>query len=318
MRTLLKALFGLMLVAALLWRFDLHAVVAALAHFRWSWLLVAFLLMWMSWPLAAARWKLFANQFSYMRLLELTLISQFYAIVLPGQLAGEVVKAWRLAKGHIDAERLATTVLIDRIIGTLSLVLVASVGLLLSRHHLPIGLAALFAAMGLLLAICVLALNLGPIHVIALRSATALQRTRLTRFASSLLRVIDAWRDFGKSPPRLLASLLLGIVYQLLGVAVFHILGSNLGINLPLADWAWILGAVSLAILIPISIGGIGLREGALVGCLGFLGVAGDEAIALSFGIFAITLSGVLAGGIVELIDATHRRPAPHEGKEGF
>ena len=81
------------------------------------------------------------------------------------------------------------------------------------------------------------------------------------------------------------------------------ILGTNLGIALPLVDWAWIVGVMSLAVLLPLTIGGIGLREGALIGCLGFAGVPSESAIALSFGIFAVTLSGALAGGAVEFAE---------------
>lgn len=316
MRTLLKALFGLLLVASLLWRFDFHAVMTALLRYRWPWLLAALSLMSLSWLLAAVRWKLFATRFSYVRLLELTLIGQFYAVVLPGQLAGEVVKAWRLARGNVDAERLAATVLIDRIIGTLSLVLVASTGLMLSQHSLPPALAAVFFGLALLLITCVLALNAGPVHSTAVRVSVWLERTRLKRFALSLHRGIDAWHGFGKSPSRLIASMLIGVAFQLLGVLIFRTLGSNLGIDLPLVDWAWIFGTVSIAVLIPVSIGGIGLREGALVGCLGFLGITGGNAIALSFGVFAITLSGAVAGGIVELAETTHRQAAKSRGTQ--
>jgi hypothetical protein len=87
----------------------------------------------------------------------------------------------------------------------------------------------------------------------------------------------------------------------MLGAAVLALLARNLGIDLPLADWAWIFGLVSLAVLVPLSIGGIGLREGALVGSLALLGVAGGKALALSFGVFAIALAGAMTGALCEI-----------------
>lgn len=308
MRTVLKASFGLLLLALLLWRLDLYAIGTALGRYSWPWLLAALGLVASSWPLAAARWKLFVPESSYSRLLELTLIGQFYAVVLPGQLAGELVKAYRLAKGTVDAERLAASVVVDRIIGTIALLVVGSCGLLLSQHHLPSTLAWLFTGLTLALIISLYALRLQPIHRLATHLVTSLEGTRLRGLATSLHRAIHAWCDFGRSPARLLASWILGVLFQLLGVAIVVVLANNLGIDLPLADWAWIFGLVSLAVLLPVTLGGIGLREGALVGCLGFLGVSAEQAIALSLGILAVTVSAALVGGGLELAEVVRRR----------
>lgn len=311
MHTALKAAFGLLLVALLLWRLDLHAIGTALGRYSWPWLLAALGLITATSPLAAARWKLFVPKASFFRLLELTLIGQFYAIVLPGQLAGELVKAYRLAKGKVEAERLAASVAVDRIVGTLALLIVASGGLLLSPHRLPGALAWLFTGLTLVLVASLYALRLQPIQRVAICLVTSLERTRLHGLSASLHRATDAWRDFAGSSGRLLASFVLGILFQLLGVAIFAVLANNLGIGLPLADWAWIVGVVSLAILIPVSIGGIGLREGALVGSLAFLGVAPERAMALSFGVFATTLVGALIGGLLELVESTREHELP-------
>lgn len=317
MRAILKALFGLTLLALLLWRLDLHAVVSALSRFTWPWLLGALALMTASWNLAALRWKLFAPRFSFMRLLELTLIGQFFAIVLPGQLAGELVKAYRLAKGNVDAERLAASVMVDRIVGTIALLLVASFGAMHSSHALPGALVWTFAGMTAILIASLFTLRLPAFRLIAIDLVGRLERTRLRRAAIPLHRAIEAWVDFGGAPGRLLASLFVGVVFQLVGVAILAVLATNLGIILPAADWAWIYGLVSLAVLIPISIGGIGLREGALVGCLDWLGIDGAHAIALSLGVFAVTLGGALFGGALELGESLRAHRVAHVGKSG-
>lgn len=307
-RNALKAAFGALVVALLLWRVDLHGVRVALASYRWPWLVATVLVFAASWALAAARWKLFVRESRYARLLELTLIGQFYALVFPGQIAGEVVKAYRLAKGNADAERLAATVLLDRILGLIALLLVASVGLLLSRNRLPEGLGWFFAGLTLVLVCSLVGLRLDAIHRAVGAVIRRLELTRLRKPAASLHRAVDAWRGFSTEPLRLAASLALGVLFQLLGVAGFAILAANLGIVVSGADWAWIYGVVSLAILLPVSIGGIGLREGALVGCLGFLGISPERALALSFGVFGLTLVGAVSGGILEMIEVTRKR----------
>lgn len=308
MRLLGKILVGLCLLAVLLWRLDVHAIGGALARYRWPALLGALALMTASWPLAAARWKLFAQRFRFAYLLELSMIGQFYAVLLPGPLAGEVVKAYRIAKGNADAERLAASVAMDRIVGTISLLLVAASGLLLSHRELPSGLVPVFAAsIGVLLA-SLFALQVGLVRKLATSCIGMLERTRLARIAASLHRAVDAWCEFGRDVPRLLLSLVLGIIFQLLSIGIMALLAANLEIAVPLADWAWISGFVSIVIMIPISVGGIGLREGALMGCLGYLGVPGETAMALSLGMFAVAVYGAVIGGILELI--RHANPS--------
>lgn len=308
MRTLLKALFGLLLVVLIVWRLDLRDLGLAIERYRWPWLLGALALTAASWPVAAWRWKLFARRFPFGRLLGLTLIGLFYSVVLPGQLAGELVKAWRLAKGQTDAERLAATVLIDRVIGLVSLLVVALAGVVASARHLPAGLLPLFVVLIVVCVCGIFALNVAAFRNFARRIAGWLESTRLRRLGHSLQRAIDAWREFGRSPALLAVNLVLGVAFQLLAVALFALLADNLAIHLPVADWAWIFGVVSLAVLIPVSVGGIGLREGALVGCLGFFGIPPEDALALSVGIFAVTLSGAAVGGVLELVEATGRR----------
>jgi len=310
LRTALKALLGVLIVTVLLWRVNLQAIGLALASYSWPWLLAALLVISASWPVAAARWALLIRKVQFLHILDLTMIGQFYSIVFPGQVAGEFVKAYRLGKGNIDAERLAATVLLDRILGLIALLLVASVGLLLSKQRVPDTISFVFAGLTVVLICSLLALRLGAVHKLAISMIARLQHTRLREYALSVRRAVDAWRGFTEIPLRLAASFFLGVLFQMLGVAMLAILAANLGILLALADWAWIAGVVSLAVLLPVSVGGIGLREGALVGCLGFLGVAPERALALSFGVFALTLVGALTGGMLEMIEVVRKRPS--------
>ncbi len=308
-KSLLKLMVGLLIVAALLSRLDLTTTIDALGRYRWPYLLLAFVLFVLSCPIAALRWKLFAPGTSLRKLLELTLIGQFYSIVLPGQIAGEVVKAYRLGRGNADAERLAASVFVDRVIGVIALLLVACAGIALSPHRLPEALLATIAAMMLLLFFGLFALRIPALHALALGSAHGISGTRLRRFAPALERAIAAWRHFSGTPSRLLLSLLLGIAFQLLAIGIYAVLGTNIGIDLTPFDWAWVVAVASVAVLLPLSIGGLGVREGALIGCLAFLGVPGESAVALSLGVFAVMLLGALLGGVLEL--AHHVRQAP-------
>lgn len=317
LRPLLKAAFGLLLVAILLYRMDLRALGAALARYDAMHGLVAATLFLLACLIAVVRWQILTPQSPFMHLTRLNFVGQFYAIVLPGQLAGEVVKAWRLAKGRANAAHLAASVVVDRIVGTIALLLVASGGAALSPQHLPQVIWGLFLIATFALICSLLALQIPAVYRFASQRIARLENAgpRSATIAASLHRLLLAWHEFGGAGGRLTASLLLGIVFQMFVVCIYALLADNLQITLALADWAWIAGIASLAVLLPVSIGGIGLREGALLGCLRYLHIDGERAIALSLGIFALMLFGALIGGILELRSGRAEPAAPATGR---
>ena len=94
---------------------------------------------------------------------------------------------------------------------------------------------------------------------------------------------------------------LLGALFQLLAVWITIILAHSLGINISVFDWFWIFSLVSVAVFVPITIGGLGIREGVFVGLLGFFAVPPAEAVALSLSVFALQVLAGAVGGILEV-----------------
>ena len=88
-----------------------------------------------------------------------------------------------------------------------------------------------------------------------------------------------------------------------MSISIIILFSHELGIILPLADWCWTVGLVSIAVLIPITFGGVGVREGTFAGVLSLQGVPIEKSIALSIAVFSISLLAAFIGGILELND---------------
>src|SRR3990172_10202001 len=58
-----------------------------------------FALQFFALAIAAVKWRSFLPEALFGRLFRFTLIGQFYSLVLPGQLLGEVAKAYSFARG---------------------------------------------------------------------------------------------------------------------------------------------------------------------------------------------------------------------------
>jgi uncharacterized membrane protein YbhN (UPF0104 family) len=97
------------------------------------------------------------------------------------------------------------------------------------------------------------------------------------------------------------AMFLLSCLIHIFGIISYYLICVALGLNLSFVSIGWIRSAVILATMIPVSISGIGLREGAMVLLLSIYNIQADDALAFSFIIFSVTVLGIgIIGGIFE------------------
>ncbi len=303
-RFALKLVIGGTLIGLLLWRVDVSQLWTSLRAFSagtFAWTIAVFLT---SCLLSALRWWLLLPEASYARLLRYSFVGQFYAVVLPGQIAGEAMKAYRLASGNLGAERVAASVLLDRLVGTLALALTATVGLLYSRSTVAVGLLPAFALVvgGLFTLFIVFSMPAATHRVRNLLRSPRIRPQVISKLSVRLAALLESLHAFYGAWLRLAGSFGIGMVFHLMAVTIYCGLAASIGIDVAWVDWLWIVGVTSIAVLLPVSVGGLGLREGALVGCLSAFGVPIAQSMALSFAIFAIMLLGAAIGGVCELL----------------
>lgn len=301
----LKLVIGASLIGLLMARMDGHAIVTAFRRYDAATLAIATALTFLGIGVASLRWKLLVPEVPYLRLLRYSLIGQFYSVVLPGQVAGEAVKAWRISRGAIDPHRLVASVLIDRVVGLIGLLLVAAAGITLTRDTFSEHLLLPMVGLASTLVVGLFALAVPSVYRFAARLIhhAGVWTPRLRHIAAKALLFLGAWRDYAQSPWRLALSLIFGVIFQLLAVGIYLLLAINMGIDIAATHWMWIAGVTAIAVLLPLSIGGIGLREGVLVAMLAQFGIPGEIAFALSLGVFGILLLVAVAGWIADITD---------------
>jgi uncharacterized membrane protein YbhN (UPF0104 family) len=85
---------------------------------------------------------------------------------------------------------------------------------------------------------------------------------------------------------------------HLLNVLVFWMLGQSLGLIITLDQWFVVAPTVLLISMLPISIGGWGVREGAMVVALHGLGIPSEKALLSSILFGLCTVTATLPGAI--------------------
>jgi uncharacterized protein (TIRG00374 family) len=282
-------------------------IMAALISLPLSVFLICLIIYFSAIWINSFKWHILLKRYRILDLFYLNLIGSYYALLLPGQLAGKIIKAYRLGSGKTDAEQIAASVMIDRATGVIGLILVGIGGLMLTETSLiPNSFRwTLFVA----IFVCLLALysihfNFAVKFIKKKLDFTVKKFPGLHKLIDQLHLFIAEWKKYLNNPSILIVSVVIGMVFQLVTISIAMILAKSLHVDVSYPDWCWVIAIMSMAVFLPITIGGMGLREGTLVALLGWLGVPGEQALALSFSIFAMILIGAAIGGFIDFFDA--------------
>ncbi len=122
-------------------------------------------------------------------------------------------------------------------------------------------------------------------------------------------RVMVPFRDLGHPLARRRVTVVaLSLVGHLLGILLFLFFARALDIALTLSAAGYTRSMLLVAGMLPLSIGGFGVREGGMILLLHPYGVAPPRAVALAFLLLGRDLIGICAGGWLELRSWLARR----------
>lgn len=278
---------ALLLLGLLLWLVDWRAVLGVLGRAQPGWLLLAAGLLVAQTALSALRWRLVAARLGQRIGMGLALREYFLAqavnMALPGGVAGDAARAVR-ARAEVGLERAGMAVVLERAAGQVALVAVTGVAVV-AVMVAPGGMTVpgvVLAALTLLLAVGIVGL--------AVLSRMAGRRAAVARWRQGVRVALLAPEVRGVQ-----VGLSLGTVA--LNLVAFWACAAAVGVWLAPAAALVVLPLVLFAMLVPLTVGGWGLREGAAVALFPLAGATGAEGFAASaaFGaVFTLTAMGGL------------------------
>jgi uncharacterized protein (TIRG00374 family) len=310
--SIVRVLATIAMLAVLLSRVDAKTILPDWDLNHVGWLVAALVVTLAGILLASLRWQRVMSALDLRsrmsRLLSTYLAGLFVSNFLPSTIAGDALRVSRISSDTGEAPRTFASVVLERLTGWVVLPLLTLVALVINPTllHLPGGarsirLAIIVSAvtLGLLLAILAVAghPNLGG------RLAS---HTGWKRFTGAIHLGINRFRRRPQVAMQVLAA---GIGYQLAVVAAAFAAGHALGLAVGWTAFMAFMPVVAIVQVLPFpTIGGLGLREWALVLFLAPLGVNQSHAIALGLMVYGINLTVSLLGAPAFAVG--RRRPA--------
>ena len=221
---------------------------------------------------------------------------QFFNQALPSTVGGDGVRMFRVFRSGLRLETAINGVILDRVVGLASLILLVALAqpLFYERIDDP---AARWAFSGIFAAAATAIVGL----LLIARLPEKWHRWAIVRGIVALSR---AARQAFLRPAVLAPVVAISLIAHTLVIGVFYTIAMGLGLAVTFVDCFTLVPAVLLLATVPISIAGWGLREGAMVAAFALIGVPGGGAAAMSilFGLALVLAS--LPGGILWLMSA--------------
>ena len=308
-----KVMFGLRIVVSavmlglLLSRVNLSSLLPRDRASAVPWLVAGILAMGGAMILATVRWQRVLTALELPaelpHLVSHSLAAMFVANFLPSTIGGDVLRVARLSAANGQPPASFASVVLERLTGFLVLPLITLTALLTHPALLRLGTASRVAVLFSLATLAAL------VVILCLAANTRLgQRLAANdnwlRFAAA---VHLGFHRIRRHPGAAGSVLLSAVAYQLTIVVAAWMASRALGIDVGFAVVMAFIPVVAMAQVLPVSVNGLGLREGALVLLLQPLGVATGQAVALGLVLYGLNLLVSLLGAPAFAVGA--RRP---------
>jgi len=278
-----RIVFGVGLLGLLFTWVDLGTMAAEISALRLDLLMALVVAILAARMIGALRWYLLLRGLhrgvSYAGILRLTFVSDFIGYFTPGSLGIEALRLYGMARTTSDLALTATSMLIERMLSFLALIVLVLAALTFLLPGLPPEIGYL-AWLGLAI--------LG-IALFGLMAPTSRQLTLWLLSHPRLLRVYDAAQKVHRSldqyrarPDVLFATFAISLVAQLARCAIVAIGAAAFGVHLSFVLFLVIVPVIALITMLPISIAGLGVRELGFVYLFGQVGMPAEVALSLS------------------------------------
>ena len=307
---LAKAALGIGLFTVLFFTLDVAKFQQTFSSARLSFLAAALAAYMGGKALTAVRWAVLARPLGFSNPLKdfvaFYYIGMFFNLFALGTLGGDAGRVFYLARGRSDAGRAEAaalalvSIVADRAIGLAVLVWIGAAALIAFPGYAALFPPAVRYATFIIAAVPILAYATFPFAdrlIVKIRHPLG-------------MKLHDLGSAYWRRPGVLAGSVALSLVFHLIQIGIQILLADALAFELPWSYAGVFFPLADIFAMLPVSISGIGLREGSYVFFLGKLGVGPEQAVACGVLWLGIVVVSGLAGGVAFVL---HRRAAQSE-----
>lgn len=312
---LLRIGISIVLLIFLFEKVDKKALLGIIKNADKPLLFLAFCIFSLTYILCLFRWERLLRAVKIHLPLKRVIISfsggTFFSLFLPSTIGGDLMRSLDLAAHTKRPREVIATVLLDRLSGYVGLVSLALLALLFGWRFLQ-DKSVLFSIViitAVLIAILLVLFN----RFLYSRINQLLHSPDAGRIRQLLKDLHQEMHYFKHHKKVIINNLILSVLIQAVAPATFFVVARSLGVRINIIYFFIFLPIIGAITLLPISIGGLGLRDATTIFFFAKAGVARDLAFAMSLLNFFFLLAWGILGGIIYVLTVHHRRIQHHK-----
>ena len=291
---LVKLLVGVAILLYLFRSLDIHTVFQLTKDINYFWVFVAFMLIISLRFLMALRWRsilhCYGMNVSMNEVVRIVFISSSLGQVLPAGVGTDIVRGYQLNKSQGRVLDITATILIDRFIGVFSMGVVAMLGGVIGqRIGIPLNLVYTLTLFNLALILTwYFSGYLRPLLInIRLFTYAGLQKLR---------KLVVALTNLQALKPIVPQLFLVSVLVQLVRCSVFYFLYLSFGQTIEIIYFIVFIPILYVLLTVPVSFGGLGIREVSLVYFFGMADVAPEVSVSVGLLHYVLHLGAFFPG----------------------
>ncbi len=297
---LFKIIFSIGLFCYILFNAHIAAIAQIIGHADLKYYVVAVLLYIAAQPLRVIRWNILLQNkgivISPVKLLFLCFMGTFFSSVLPTIVGGDLVRGYYVFRETNAHDVSFASIIVDRLCGFVAVILF---GLAASGYLLAVsGWSSLLRASLVVCSIALLCVLLAGNYSFMARLGRLFVTIRHWSIVQRLQEIYVAALTYQSAWLVLARCLALSVSYELIIIYIHYLLAQSLGWRIPFTVFILAVPLITIVSMFPISIGGLGVREGATVIFFASYGVSAANAVSISLLSYSIALVAGAVGGI--------------------
>lgn len=219
--------------------------------------------------------------YSVVQIIRPFFIGAFFNNFLPSSTGGDVYRIYHIHSEQHGPAAAFSPVITERILGLTTLLLIASVAFSFYGGNNPIinqvGYATISFLIGLVLFLATLGIpaTYWPMH-------RFLERWIKYKLVAGFLQVAEAIHAYVKRPTLMLKVIILSALMHSCMIFLFGMLGHGVGAMMPITSYVLAVPLILVAAGLPITIGGLGVREATAITLFAALGMQQGDAGAIA------------------------------------
>jgi uncharacterized protein (TIRG00374 family) len=300
-----KGAVSLLLLGVLAWKVDLARLLQTLRALPLPVFLAAILAYLLGYVLSTIRWQrlLLAEgvRLSFSRLVLVYFQGAFFNLFLPSLIGGDIFRGYTIYKLTSGHDAALASILVDRLSGFAALMGIALVALGLAYGQVqdPLVAGMILAVAGVFGAVVAVLQN----PRLAGLAGRLLAALRLSRHQAKLAGMVESLQRYRGHRRALVQALILSVLLQGLIIVTYWVIGEALSLGVPLAYFFLYVPLITVLAMLPVSVAGLGMREGGAVFFFAKVGVDAATALGMALIWFSLTVLVSSLGGLALLLD---------------